>query len=262
VDIQQKVPLNLERDNVSPAYLQAVRVAVLNQMSERLNPTDASSTWVRQAAGDERVDAAAFNEVIKMRFGDKRVTYDPSDGEANLIAASKGYVVIGSAALSSEEWKNVRRFDSSLPAGRVTPSPKPFSATGGPLQLLADREKNSAICQFETFAQMLSQELINRPLAVEFANDSDWGFRGCYGAAKLTVNVQAMGQERFRGAPAGLLEHWVPFLIHELAHDKVHGHLTEAYHLECCRLAGVLARRMHEEPSLFALTDSSGSQPS
>ena len=72
VDVQQKVPLNLERDNVTPSYLQAVRVAVFNQMSEYLNATDVSSTWVRQAAGDERAEGTAFNKVIDMRFGEAR----------------------------------------------------------------------------------------------------------------------------------------------------------------------------------------------
>jgi hypothetical protein len=260
IDVQQKVPLNLERDNVTPSYLQAVRVAVLNEMSEHLNATDASSGWVRQAAGDEHVNADTFNKVISMRFGDKRVTYDPSDSEANLIAASKGYVVIGSASLSSEEWENVRRFGSSLPAGRVTPSPKPFSPTGTPLCLLDDRDKDFAINQFEKFAQMLGQELIERSLTVVFANDPGWGFNGCYGGGRLTVNVHPKGCGWFRGTPAELLENWIPFLIHEFAHEKVHGHLTEDYHVECCRLAGVLARRMHEAPALFALCDTRSSQ--
>src|SRR5579859_7297721 len=260
IDVQQKVPLNLERNNVTPSYLQAVRVAVLNEMSEHLNATDASSGWVRQAAGDERVNADTFNKVISMRFGDKRVTYDPSDSEANLIATSKGYVVIGSASLSSEEWENVRRFGSSLPAGRVTPSPKPFSPTGSPLCLLDDRDKDFAISQFEKLAQMLAQELIKRSLTIVFADDPGWGFNGCYGGGKLTVNVRAKGRDWFRGTPAELLENWVPFLIHEFAHEKVHGHLSEDYHIECCRLAGVLARRMHEAPALFALYDTRSSQ--
>src|SRR5579859_881407 len=260
VDVLQKVPLNLERDNVSPSCLQAVRVAVLNEMSEYLNATDASSTWVRQAAGDERADASAFNQVISMRFGDRRVTYDPSDGEANLIASFKGYVVISSASLSSEEWENVRRFGSSLPAGRVTPSPKPFSPSGTPLHLLDADQKDFAIGQFERFAQMLAQELIKRSLTIVFSDDTGWPFNGCYGNGQLTVNVGAKGRQWFRGSPAVLLENWIPFLIHEFAHEKVHGHLTEDYHLECCRLSGVLARRMHEAPSLFALADTSRCQ--
>jgi hypothetical protein len=251
IDIQQKVPLNLERDNVVPSYLQSVRVAVLNAMAGHLTQEDAASAWVRQAAGDNRIEGSAFGSLIALRFGEKRVTHDPSDPEANLIAASRGYVVISAASLSREEWNNVRRFDSSLPAGRVTPSPKPFSSTGKPLRMLDAREKTCDHHRFESFAKALSLELIGRPIAVEFANDAGWGFGGCYGQGRLIVNVQAHGDRWFQGTTATLLEQWIPFLVHEFAHDKVHGHLTEAYHRECCRLAGALARSMHEKPALF-----------
>jgi hypothetical protein len=202
VDIQQKVPLNLERDNVSPSYLQSVRVAVVNEMAGFLTEDDASSTWVRQAAGDSRVNAPAFNGIMDLRFGDMRVTQDPSDPEANLIAASRGYLVIGSAALSREEWENVRRFGASLPAGRVTPSPRAFSPGGMPLQLLKPTHKTTDHARFEAFAQLLARELISRSITVVFADDPSWGFGGCYGQAQLTVNVPAKSPDWFKGSPA------------------------------------------------------------
>ena len=37
VDVAQKVPLNMDRDNVTPAYLRAIRVAVLNATHEILD---------------------------------------------------------------------------------------------------------------------------------------------------------------------------------------------------------------------------------
>jgi hypothetical protein len=254
VEIQQKVPLNLERDNVSPAYLQSVRLAVLNQMSAYLSQTDASSTWVRQAAGDPRIEGGVFNGLMELRFGSKRVNQDPSDPEANLIAVSQGYSVISSASLSSEEWKNVRHFGSSLPAGRVTPSLRPFSKDGEPLQWLAASEKSASHDQFEAFAKELGADLIGRAITVAFANDLGWGFKGCYGDGRLIVNVPAHGQAWFHGPAERLLENWIPFLVHELAHDRVSGHLTEDYHRECCRLAGALARTMYLKPSMFNLS--------
>jgi hypothetical protein len=253
IDIQQKVPLNLERDNVSPSYLQSVRVAVLNAMSKHLTQEDSASVWVRQAAGDSRVEGSVFNELIELRFGDKRVTHDPSDQEANLIAASKGYVVIAPASLSRDEWANVRRFKSSLPAGQVTPSPKPFSPNGEPLKMLERAEFTAGHLCFATFAQAMSPELIGRSITVEFANDPSWGFWGCYGTGRLIINVAGRGEGWFVGPPALLLERWIPFLIHEFAHDQVSGHLSEAYHRECCRLAGTLARTIYEKPSLINL---------
>ena len=251
VDVQQKVPLNLERDNVSPSYLQAIRVAVVNEMSNRLTQAEASSTWVRQAAGDKRISSSAFDNILDLRFGQKHVTHDPSDPEANLIAVSKGYVVIGAASLSSDEWHNVRKFQSSLPAGRVTPSPKPFSPDGKPLQLLQPDATTADHKKFESFAKMIARELLQRTLTVVFADDPGWGFAGCYGNSVLTVNVRANGADWFQGSSASLLQQWIPFLIHEFAHDRVNGHLSEGYHRECCRLAGLLARVMYEKSSLF-----------
>jgi hypothetical protein len=97
--------------------------------------------------------------------------------------------------------------------------------------------------------------LIGRSITVEFADDEGWGFGGYYGQGRLIVNVQAHGDDWFHGTTAALLGKWIPFLVHELAHDKVSGHLTEAYHRECCRLAGMLARSMYENPFLFTLLD-------
>ncbi len=99
----------------------------------------------------------------------------------------------------------------------------------------------------------MSPELIGRSITVEFANDPSWGFRGCYGTGRLIVNVAGRDERWFVGSPALLLENWIPFLIHEFAHDQVSGHLSEAYHRECCRLAGTLARTIYEKPSLINL---------
>ena len=115
------------------------------------------------------------------------------------------------------------------------------SSQAGPLRLLAPENKTAEHSRFEEFARVLGQELINRSITLRFANDSSWGFRGCYGKSELTVNVKAVGADWFTGSTAQLLEKWIPFLIHELAHDSVQGHLSDAYHHECCRLAGKLA---------------------
>jgi hypothetical protein len=253
VDVQQKVPVNLERNRVSPGYLRAVRVAILNEMATHLNESDASSVWVREAAGDPRVAGAAFSHVMDLRFGPKRVTYDPSDPEANRIAVSRDYTVIPSAALSPGEWANVRQHSASLPAGQVTPSPRPFSNTGKPLKLLDPDKRFPELAWFEDFAKRLAFELIHRRITITFADDPGWGFSGCYGNAQLTVNLSVHDKAWFVGFPGKLLERWIPFLIHEFAHERVGGHLKEEYHHECRRLAGLLARLVFEMRALFQI---------
>jgi hypothetical protein len=251
VDVQQKVPVNFERDRVPNSYLRAVRVAVLNELAQHLTETDAANSWVRDAMADERVTAPSVKKVMELRFGSQRVTHDPSDPDANLIAASKGYTVIAPASLSAAEWTNVRKHEGSLPAGKVTPSPKPFSASGRPLQIVARKDIWPELFRFELFAKTLAQELVQRSITVTFANDPGWGFGGCYGQAELTVNVHDKGKARFAGSLGTLLERWVPFLIHEFAHERVRGHLSDEYHRECCRLAGILARVIVEDRSIL-----------
>jgi len=58
--------------------------------------------------------------------------------------------------------------------------------------------QNSQHSRFEAVATMLAQELINRSITVRFADDPDWGFRGCYGSSELTINVRTID-------PIGLL---------------------------------------------------------
>src|SRR5207302_8429813 len=46
VDIGQKVPLNIERDNVTPSYLKAIYTAVLTEKIEEVSEEDATAAWV------------------------------------------------------------------------------------------------------------------------------------------------------------------------------------------------------------------------
>jgi hypothetical protein len=248
IDIQQKVPLNIERDNVTPAYLRAVRVAVLNEMFQHLSSDEVSHTWVRDALGDMRATEESVRKIIDVRFGEKHVTFDPHDKDANLAAASQGYTVISPASLSLEEWNSVRRCGASLPAGRVTPSPKPFSPVGKPLVMLNETRLTANFRRFERFARDLAEVLIERSIRVQFTNDRTWPFHGCYGEGRLIVNVAGKGEACFEGTEGQLLEKWIPFLIHEFAHDRVSGHLSHEFHRECCRLAGLVARTLVERP--------------
>ena len=91
VDVGQKVPLSLERDSVSPAYLRDVRVGVLNHASDLLDGDAAAAPWVSDALNDRDADPKAVRDVIERRYGERTVIYDPSDKEANHRAVSLGY---------------------------------------------------------------------------------------------------------------------------------------------------------------------------
>ena len=122
INVFQKVPLNIERDNVTPAYLQELRVLVLNAMHEDLDVEKANAPWVRAAAGDERCAPEAFKSIVAQRFGEKSVAFDPSDPESNVLSASRGFTVVHGNSMSSGEWENSRKSGALPPSGKVNPA--------------------------------------------------------------------------------------------------------------------------------------------
>jgi hypothetical protein len=48
-DVGQKAPLSLERDNVQPAFLRRLRVAVMNHMHRQLSTGDVTTEWAQAA---------------------------------------------------------------------------------------------------------------------------------------------------------------------------------------------------------------------
>lgn len=124
VNVLQKVPLNMDRDNVTPAFLRAIQVSLLNHVHDRLTPEAASSTWVQEAAGDERATKEAVQTTVVKRFGERAVIATPGDPIANATAEAAGFTVIPGGALSGNAWDNVRKHSLLMPSSKVFPSPK------------------------------------------------------------------------------------------------------------------------------------------
>jgi hypothetical protein len=125
VNVLQKIPLNMDRDNCTPAFLRAVQAALLNNVHEHMTDEDAAKPWAQEAAGDARATPEAVKAVITKRFGERAVVANPSDPLANANAAANGYTVISGGALSSDVWANVRKAGILLPSSHVFPTPKP-----------------------------------------------------------------------------------------------------------------------------------------
>jgi hypothetical protein len=258
VDVQQKVPLNMERDDVTPAYKRDLRVAVLNEMAKKLDAEEAAKPWVQDAISDERVDGDAVHTVIDLQFGDKHVTRDPSDLEANNRAVAQGYSVIPSTAFSRAAWENIRKHEASVPAGQVTPTPKAFHPNGAPLVIIPRQNYSESMLRFEQYARWMSHRLLKREhLDFKFAGSPGWEPLACYGRGRLIVNRSKLGAAYFEGELGDRIERWSDLLIHEFAHEYESCHLSEDYYDACTRLGGKLARLMLEEPYVDALSQMS-----
>jgi len=244
VDVTQRVPLNMERDNVTPAYKRDLRVAVLNAMSGRLEAEEAPKPWVQDALADERVSGAAVRTVVGLQFGEGHVTRDPSDLEANNRAVAQGFAVIPPTAFSREAWENIRRHGASLPAGQVTPTPRPFGPDGKPLETIPEEKWSDGMRRFGRYARWMALRLLGRPaLSLKFAGAPGWGMMACYGDGELHVNAAKAGDGFFSGTLPERIEKWGDLLIHEFSHEGEHNHLSEGYHRACTKLGGRLARQ-------------------
>lgn len=249
VNVLQKVPLNADRDNVTPAYLGELRTLVLNEMHGEMTAEDASSGWARDAMEGD-VTKEATEKVLTLRFGEKRVVTDASDPEANNIAVLQGYTVIPPRAFSKEEWENVRKHGAAKPAGQVTPSPGiQIALSGGEdIKLVASEKWTEGMKKTVAYALDLATKLLGKTISTRIASKVTWPYAAWYGSSELTFNLGRLGHSFFNGGPGTTVDE---LLLHEFAHDKVANHLSEEFHDELCKLGSKLANLALSEPEFF-----------
>lgn len=245
VDIAQKIPLNSDRDNVTPAYLREVLTIVVNLMHGELTTDDAASPWVGEALASSGIESEAVFSIMDRKHGENRVAFDPSDPEGSKIAVTKGYEVIHGGSYTKDQWDNIRRADAVLPAGKVTPSPKPFTNDGYSLKYIETWTAEHHA--FADYAKAMANEILGARIEVAFTDDARWKFAAAYGPGSLTVSVRNNPRLWFK--PDGLRSDLVgvdALLIHEFAHHRVRDHLSSDFHEECCRLGARLTRAIRE----------------
>jgi hypothetical protein len=243
IDVGQKVPLSLERDGVTPAYLRELRAAVLSNANDVvLAAGAASNAWVNDALEHPDVASAAVEDILTARFGEKRVVFDPSDREANDRAAAAGYTVIPGRTFSKGAWENVRG-TGVLPAGQVTPTPKPFSPDGDPAEHV---EETEAMARYAEFCRALAREVLGHDIQVSFLKT--FNATAAYGGRHLCFNVGRLGKRYFEGP---LTEKKLSLIIHEFGHDRAANHFSTDYNDALTDIGAAVAFLALRSPRLF-----------
>lgn len=238
VNVLQRVPLNVDRDNVTPAYLRTLRVAILNATAEHLDEEQALGVWATEASEDERVDDEAIDTILTHRFGARRVAYDPSDPEANKLAASKGFTVVPGGALTKGQWNNAKRAVAIKPAGQVTPSPTVASSPDG-VPPVDPAKWTKAMGEVASFAIKLCAQLgVSSTLFVTWYNSRNLNWAGAWGG-DLSLNKAKLGHA-LREWGEGRRQKILELLIHEFGHEESTDHLSSEYYKELCRLGAKL----------------------
>lgn len=252
VDIGQKVELNMNRDNVPPAYLRALRARVLEAATDLLTEDDGGTEWVTAAMFDKDISREAVEAALTARFGEMRVAYDPSDPEANKIAMAQGYTVVTSRALPKEVWKAARAFEAILPAGKVTPSDKPDSHD----TLLPESKWTDGMHRVAGFSKMLAEEVLGVTIEVELVNDPKaMNFNATYGPREggqggmLRFNYRTLGRVWFDIDPVD--ERVLGLVIHELGHHDSTDHFSSMYYDALAKLGARVTALALNKPEVF-----------
>jgi hypothetical protein len=254
IDVSQKVPLNTDRDNVTPAYLRKVRTLVLNEMAEHLAGEEAAANWVSQALESKDVSPVAVRQVVRERYGADAVRYDPSDPEGSKLSMSQGRTVIPPRAFSKSAWENVRESGIAPPAGQVTPSPRAYSMDpDAPVrQSYPEENWTEGMRAVIAYTEMLAEQLVGAQVTVLLINDLGVPASATYGrlskkAGQMEFNVARLGKAWFRVGTEKVDQ----LIVHELAHHLASDHLSSEYHEALCLLAARLKQLALDEPEVL-----------
>jgi hypothetical protein len=254
VSIGQKVPLNMDRDNVTPAYLRDIRTLVVNTMHEQLTEDDGNATFVNEALGDANVAPEAANKALDLKFTKKRAIRDPSDPEANMNLESEGYTLISGGQLTKEQWANAKKHDPDLkPAGQIRPTKKALFSPDGEDKWVPREKWTPAMHAVVEYTLAVGRELLDKPVTVTILSDITQSYAACFGNLGFVFNLGRLGHDFFDACTGGATDQLNELIVHELGHGMPGGsnHLAAEYHEGLCKLGAKLARLALTKPKLF-----------
>jgi hypothetical protein len=254
VNVHQKVPLNMDRDNVTPAYLKLLRREVLNHTAHLIPEDKINCTGVIN--GLAGAEPKVVNAVLDKLVGVNRFIQDPSDLEAENRLKGQGGVQMPGRMFPKDVWATIREVGAAKPAGVISPSPKPYSddPNAPVVKRWPDEKVTEGMERYRAFVDLVAE----RTLGVRIADwrwvDSNNHFSMCCGPLTKTpdasisyhVNVPALGVAWFDRFPMSSPE-IVDLTIHELGHHDGALHLTDQYYDNLTKIGAKLAVAVMED---------------
>lgn len=239
IDVQQKVPLTIDRDSVLPSFLRDLYAEVLNQIHNELPEEQASQIWIREAMSDDRTSREAVESVIETRYGKKTCIATPLDKHSVDEAISRGYRVVYGSEMSAEEWKNVKRY------AVLESSSQLFSRSFADSETLEPNEKQKVVAEL---VKKIAKRILEIDVSVNFVRSPKATVRAQFSNGNvLTFNVSKLG-DRFFDEPVSV--EVIDLIVHELGHSNG-SHTEHSYHETLTKLAGELTILALREPEFF-----------
>jgi hypothetical protein len=250
VDIQQKVPLSRDRDNVNPAYLRKVRAAVLNAMVGKLTPEETELGWVEAAAGAPEAKDDTIKKMLGTRFENREMVMPvKSDPGATREAQSQGVVVLD-RSLTGDLRNRVKALKNDDGSAFIAPADVKY-ATNHAHEVSGEipmQQWSHSTREYVAFVERVAPELINQRVRVKVIDNDDAMVRGClrWQSGIMLVNLAYHDTENW-------VENFALF-IHEMAHAFVHNndHLANTFYRTVTILGAKLTQLSIERPELFS----------
>ena len=238
INVDQKIPLNKDRDNVSPSYLKKLKTHILNYTSNDLSEDEAKKSWVTEALEDAEPDAV--KDIVDSRFGEDAVVYDMSDPEANKKAYADNLNVISGGSFSSKTWDNIRKArdvhkDFARPSGSIGKYASP-NLVGGAKEI---DNYTDGMKEVIKYAKELHLYLFNSTCSVSIHDGN--GALATYGRGNLQFSYKVLGKKWFD--LANNKQKILELIIHEFGHWYSSDHLSERYYDGLCEIGAKLIIR-------------------
>ena len=223
------MPLNSDRDNIQPAFLQDVRAEVLNIMIDDLDDEEAGEKWVRDAASDDRIEPGTVLKVADKRWGEDRMVLTPGDSYGREQGLARGYHVVSPREMSKAEWARMRE------ANAVWATSSRFNQGVAKAEYIPRNEWTGGMYHVEHITKSIASGA-GFVVVVEMIKSRDATCSAQYGGNCVTFNVSNLGKCWFDGD----IEEILRLIIHELGHEYGH-HLSQDYYDGLCKIGAVVA---------------------
>jgi hypothetical protein len=229
VNVMQKIPLNVDRDNVTPSYLRLIRVHVLNATFNQIDENDVATTWVQEAASDSRSDIHATQAILDVQYGRDALVENPFDSEANAKAVASGRTLIPCRALSKGFKTNLYdrgqvQTSSAVFSNKTLVDAKRIAATEWSDRMHVIRKMVHFIAA-HTVGSKITTVMIDSPKATTVAD---------FGSTTMRFN---MAHPAMPDTFVGMVD----LIIHELGHFYESNHLSESYYHALSKIGAQLS---------------------
>ena len=256
VNVNQKIPMNANRDSVKDSYLRDIYAIVLNHTHDQLDESNVSDSWVRLASEDERVTDDAFKSVKNARYGDKAVLWS-SDLNANEDARDQGYEIIHGKSLSPVErdrMKGVGMVSASQEFKRIGVAPKLIKKDDWTKSMFDLKDIVKKIANYLTISMPTIQYVYN-PSSTTVADYSSGGIFGIpnlsqSGNIRFNLGHSHWGttkKQRLNFDPSDVKN--IDVIMHELAHRNGADNYTHdrVFYNTLSRDSAILVKKLIKE---------------